>query len=250
MVQDGYKVTKDMLRQHIRDRNSDNPRLRHKDIIWALETFPVDVPRRSWRRVRTSLPPQAPVAPMDPPSISPARMSVSTEVDLTQGHMDEGIECDTPQTPFMDEGLFDDDGSDAMSISSGGSFESHDESVQFLGSSPRSFQSLKRPRVDEPAEPFEMHIYNVASIEPEKEPELTEAFGMHIYDVASFEPSVEESKTAGPFEMQIYNVAGIEPVEIVQEVSSQYQIYKGPYLTLYKAHTVSTSGYLRPHLRS
>ncbi|KAJ4004723.1 hypothetical protein NW766_011456 [Fusarium irregulare] len=131
--------------------------------------------------------------------------------------MDEGIECDTPQTPFIDEGLFDDDGSDVMSISSGGSFESHDESVQFLGSSPRSFQSQKRPRVDEPAEPFEMHIYNVASIEPEKEPESTESFEMHIYDVASFEPSVEETEPAGPFGMQIYNVAAIEPVETIQE---------------------------------
>ena len=122
MVQDGYKQTKDMLRQHIRDRNSENPRLRHKDIIWALETFPVDLPRRSWRRVRASLPPPAPIAPMAPPSISPARISVSTQRDLTQDHMDEGIECDTPQTPFMDEGLFDDDGSDATSISSDGSF--------------------------------------------------------------------------------------------------------------------------------
>ncbi|RBR27097.1 uncharacterized protein FIESC28_00169 [Fusarium coffeatum] len=154
---------------------------------------------------------------MAPPSISPAPMSVSTKIDLTQDHMDEGIECDTPQTPFMDEGLFDDDGSDSMSISSGGSFKSHDESVQFLGSSPRCFQSLKRPRIDEPAEPFEMHIYNVASIElsePESEPE---AFEMHIYDVASFEPSAEESEPARPFEMQIYNVAAIEPVETVQE---------------------------------
>lgn len=168
MAQDGYKVTKDLLRQHIRDRNSENLRLRHKDIIWALETFPVDLPRRQWRKVRASLPPPAPIAPMGPPSVSPARMSVFTEINLTQDHMDEGIECDTPQTPFMDEGLFDDDDSDVMSISSGSSLDDA-ESVQILGASPRSFESQKRPRVDEQAEPFEMQIYNVAAIEPVEE---------------------------------------------------------------------------------
>ena len=202
------------------------------------------------RRVRASQPPPAPIALMALPSISPARMSVSTEIDLTQDHMDEGIECDTPQTPFMAEGLFDDDGSDAMSISSGGSFESHDESVQFLGSSPRSFQSQKRPRVDELAESFEMHMYNIASIEPSATGSESGVFEMHIYDVASFELSVEESEPAGPFEMEIYNVATIEPVEAVEEVSAQYQMYKGRCLTLHKAYTMPTSEHLRPYLRS
>jgi len=200
LAQDGYKVIKDLLRQHIRVRNSENPRLRHKDIIWALETFPVDLPRRQWRKVRVSLPLPAPIAPMAPSSVSP-------EIDLTQDHMDEGIGCDTPQTSFMDEGLLDDDDSDAVSISSGSSLDDAD-SVQILGASPQSFQSQKRPHVDEPAEPFEMHIYNVASIEP------------------------------------------VEELEIVQRVSSQYQIYKRRYLTSYKAYTVPASGHPRPYLRS
>jgi hypothetical protein len=149
---------------------------------------------------------------MAPPSVSPARMSVSTEIDLAQDHMDEGIECDTPQTPFMDEGLFDDDGSDAMSISSSSSLDDA-ESVQILGASPQSFQSQKRPRVDEPAEPFEMHIYNVASIEPTATEPETEGFEMQIYNIASIVPSIEESESAGPFEMQIYNFTAIEPIE-------------------------------------
>ncbi|KAJ4129298.1 hypothetical protein NW768_007834 [Fusarium equiseti] len=143
---------------------------------------------------------------MAPPSLPP-------QIDLTQDHMDEGIECETPQTPFIDEGLFDDDFSDAMSISSNSSLDDA-ESVQILDAPPQSFQSQKRPRVDEPAEPFEMHIYNVASIEPSaKESYPTEPFEMHIYDVASFEPSAEETEPAKPFGMQIYNVATIEPVE-------------------------------------
>ncbi|KAH7179835.1 uncharacterized protein B0J16DRAFT_374824 [Fusarium flagelliforme] len=145
-------------------------------------------------------------------------MSVSTEIDLTQDHMDEGIECDTPQTPFMDEGLFDDDDLDAMSTSSSSSLDDA-ESVHILGASPQSFQSQKRPRVDEPAEPFEMHIYNVASIElSAEEPEPKEPFEMQLYNIASILPSIEEPEPAEPFEMQIYNVAAIEPAEEVETI--------------------------------
>ncbi|RGP81644.1 hypothetical protein FLONG3_244 [Fusarium longipes] len=162
-----FKKVKDVLREKACERNSENPQLQLQDVTHALNRFQVRVATR--RKVR-----HEPLAALKTsiaatPVVRPPTATVANDSD----EVDEGIECLSPQIPPIKEGKGISPGQDAAVISI--SSDSDDEGVP---TTPRSqersaigLQTHTRARAVEQESPFEVQIYNVASVCPSPEEE-------------------------------------------------------------------------------
>lgn len=197
LILKNFKRVKDVLRERACGRDLEHPQLRDEDVRYALGFFGIGTPTKAKVTREPSRP--ALVVSIAPGSV--AHNPIGVDAD-GRDHVDEGIECDPPQSPLFteDEEDFPKHDPDATSISKS-SVETSPVLLRSPGVSRENSKSNKRVRSVDHEVPFEMHIYTVASIEP---------FPMEV-----LKPEV-------PFEVQIYTTVSIDPspIEVTEQESS------------------------------